>query len=519
MTKPKKTAITNDKDDAKSFFSDIYAEQMLVTAMVNSPEYIPIVLKNITGPEVFMDEASRVSFEVIMDLYNDGAEIRPMSMFQRLRVHQKWAIVKAAHLSYSYNDMMPKGPAAMEEAAHGLLSAHRRYHAWKLNEQLFQMLKSDVSDEAINKQVEDTLAILTKSAAAKYEKTSAEAIKGALVKIDNNIQKYRSGKLTGVNTGSAKINKLTSGWQKDQVIVLAGRVAMGKTSAAIDFLVAAAEDGNPCGFISMEMGAEELQNRLIANKTNIPYQRMISGELSDEELIRIQNAGEEIAKLPIYYIDDVDVKDTARCSAVVAEWKRKYGIEFLIIDYIQYLETEAKHLNDTQRVTAVMKEIKSMNRRLEIPIMALAQLSRGTEGRGDPRPTLADLKDSGQIEQDASIVIGLFNPIYYQRSGKAIYDELESDETTKVEFDENAYLYYFLKFRNGKVTRVDRYANLATCRFSDYKHMNKQADAAGQISLDVSKPMLPLEQQAHDFARNKTINDLPIDGSFEEPPF
>lgn len=513
MTSSKKTATSNTQDDAKTYFNDVYAEHMLVTGMVNFPEYIPLVRSNIPGPEVFMDEPARISYETIMELYDSSAVIKALSVFQRLRANSKWEVFKHGNLSFSYNEMMPKDAQSFLEASEGLFRMYRRYHAFKLNEQLFQMLKSDEPDEQIKKQIDDIATIMHKSVSARYEKTSAEAVEEAWVKIEENEIKFKNGNgLTGINTGSEKLNKLTGGWQKDQVIVLAGRTAMGKTSAALDFLMAAAEDGNVCGFISMEMGAAELQNRLIGNLASIPYARVKKGEFYNNEKARAAEAKEVIAKLKILYIDDVDIKDVKRCALVIAEWKRKFGLDFLIIDYLQYLDNdELRNANDTARVTAVMKEVKNMNRRLQIPIMALAQLSRATEGRGDPRPVLADLKDSGQIEQDASIVIGLFNPVYYIRQNKKIFDELEEGE---VPFEDNAYIYYILKFRDGQVCRVDRYANLAMCRFSDYKHLEKSQ--TGQLKLAGLKldPAKNPEQQAHDFRTNKVFDNIQPDSSF-----
>lgn len=501
------------KKEEDSQFLDASIEQQLVTALTIQPGYFGAVQKIFPHSSVFQDEPSRLVYETISDLHQEGAEIRSLAIFQRLRAVGKFSIVSKAGMSLREGPFIPSTSKEIIDTAEAVMSNYRR---GLVNEFLYKLstdLGSNKSDQELTDYVFKCYQALALSGNAKYEKTSREANDEALAQLEKNMQKYRSGGITGVPTGSKKIDDMTGGWQNDSVIVLAGRPAMGKTSCAIDFMLAAAQSGVPCGFISMEMGAKELKFRQWANYTNIPYSRMRKGEISNDELVRLQNAASEISKLPIWYIDDVDVKDIVKLTAVVSEWKRKYKLGMLFVDYIQYLESdEFRNYNDTQRINHVMKQVKTLNRNLEIPIMALAQLNRDTEARGNPRPSLADLKGSGQIEQDASIVIGLFNPMYYLRQGKKLYDEAEGEEA-KVEFEENAYLYYFMKFRDGEIQRVDRYANLATCRFSDYRHMGKEQAA----TLSFEKSSSP-EQQAHNFATNKIFDVVKPASSFSEGP-
>lgn len=506
MTNSNKREIGIVRDE----YSDIWAERMLVTSMVLWPENIGLVFKLIPNDDVFQDEATRIVYEVVRELYHERSEIKSLSVFQRLRSKDHFGVIRRAKISLGYDEMVPRSTKEVCDTAEGILSLYRRHKANELNVRLNSELSKPNKDSEVAELIYKTYEAITLSGGGNLEKTSHEATKEALEGIDKNMRLKREGKLAGISTGSKKLDEITGGWQEDQVIILAGRTAMGKTAAAIDFMLSAAKSGTPVGFFSMEMPAKQLNFRIAANYTRIPYKRIRSGDLSDEEWKMIESALSDIAKLPIYYFDDVSTKDVRRLEAIATEWRRTKNVGLIFIDYIQYLEMPGGDSGSTDRVTKVSKAVKTMQRNLKIPIIALAQLNRNSEGRGDPRPKLADLKDSGQVEQDGSIVIGLFNPAYYLRQGMKITDELEDGD---VPFDEKAYCYYVLKNRDGDVVRVDRYADLATNRFSDYRDFGSTSDVSSPVKVPV-KPFDINPQLNHDYARNKVFDRLN-----EEPPF
>ena len=262
----------------------------------------------------------------------------------------------------------------------------------------------------------------------------------------------------------------------------------GKTSCGLDFALAAAEQGFGVGFFSIEMDSEQLNFRLAAAKTGIKYSDMIKGTLSDEEFVKIQTALSAIAKLPIYYYDDPSISQVDKLSSVATEWCRKRDVKLIFIDYIQYLQALKTSTTIVQQISAVSMAIKSLQRKLKIPVIALAQLSRAVESRADRRPIMEDLRESGQLEQDASIIIGLFNPDYYLRKGVKLDDELNHNQP----FPERMYCYYMLKSRNGAHYRVDRYADIATNRFSD-------TDSLG---------FLPLPEATKHFMSNESLKNI-----------
>ncbi|GAB2774314.1 replicative DNA helicase [Rhabdobacter roseus] len=460
-----KTAHKATSSDSLAKFVDVYQERLLVTALAHHPAMIAPVQKLLPGTEVFQDEAARICYECISELHREGEIIRPHAVLTRVRARGRFETLKAAKLSLAFDEMAPNKPVEIIDCAEGILSLFRRYNASEFNLDLNKQLSNEASDTELIDTCQNILKVLTLSGLGKLEKSSKEAAMEALGKVNKSMAARKTGKAVGVPSGSSKLDRYTGGWQEDQLIILAGRPGSGKTSCALDFALAAAGAGHPVGFFSMEMPAAQLMVRLAANLTGIEYRRIRNGEVDLEDYKRIENALAELAKLPLYFFDDTAVKDVYRLEAIASEWRRIHKVELIIIDYIQYLEIRG-HTKGYDRVTEVTKAVKTMQRNLKIPVIALAQLSRATEGRSDPRPKDSDLKESGQLEQDASLIIGLFNPEYYARKNITLYDEQYGEEN-KVPFKQGTYCLYLLKNRDGDVVRVDRFAHLATGRFSD----------------------------------------------------
>lgn len=284
----------------------------------------------------------------------------------------------------------------------------------------------------------------------------------------------------------------------DGLFLLEDFTVTHNTSAALDFVLSAAKAGHPVGFFSMEMDSEDLNFRLASIETAIPYNKMIKGWTTDEEWIRIETALSQIAELPIFYYDDVSVQNVHKMAIVAKEWCRTRGIKLIFIDYIQYLQANDKFGSSTEQISAVSRAVKSLQRALKIPIIAMAQLGRQVDSRPDPRPRKEDLKESGQLEQDASTIIGLFYPEEYERIGRIQYDENRGKEE---KFEENAYCLYLLKRRSGGYARIDRFCDLATCRFSDTNIF--KPDPQAQIQFSTNKV---LDQIPSSF--EKTIPDV-----------
>jgi replicative DNA helicase len=249
------------------------------------------------------------------------------------------------------------------------------------------------------------------------------------IAIDNAGEAYkRDGGLSGVSAGIMALDQRMGGLQKSDLIILAGRPGMGKTSLAtnIAFNIAHAyvaeteADGTPkaanggiVGFFSLEMSAEQLATRIISEQAEISSSKIRRGEINESEFAGLAACAQEMSRIPLY-IDETGGISIAQLSARARRLKRQRGLDVLIIDYIQLMQgSKRAGDNRVQEVTEITTGLKALAKELNIPIIALSQLSRQVESRDDKRPQLSDLRESGSIEQDADVVLFVFREEYY----------------------------------------------------------------------------------------------------------
>ncbi len=243
--------------------------------------------------------------------------------------------------------------------------------------------------------------------------------------------KDRDGGLSGVSTGINGLDRRLGGLQKSDLVILAGRPAMGKTSLAtnIAFNIAAAfeaaeqadgsivaKNGGVVGFFSLEMSSEQLATRIISEQTEISSSKIRRGMINDGELGKLIACSEMMQRLP-FYIDQTGGISIAQLAARARRLKRQRGLDVMIIDYLQLMQGSAKTSgNRVQEITEITTGLKALAKELNVPIIALSQLSRQVESRDDKRPQLSDLRESGSIEQDADVVLFVYREEYYLQS-------------------------------------------------------------------------------------------------------
>ncbi len=240
--------------------------------------------------------------------------------------------------------------------------------------------------------------------------------------------KDRDGGLSGVSSGIHALDQRMGGLQPSDLIILAGRPAMGKTSLAtnIAFNIAAAyepaeqadgsfkaKNGGVVGFFSLEMSAEQLATRIISEQTEISSSKIRRGNINDQELVKLIACSETMQRLPLY-IDQTGGISIAQLSARARRLKRQRGLDVMIIDYVQLMQGSTRAQgNRVQEITEITTGLKALAKELNVPILALSQLSRQVESRDDKRPQLSDLRESGSIEQDADVVMFVYRDEYY----------------------------------------------------------------------------------------------------------
>ena len=219
--------------------------------------------------------------------------------------------------------------------------------------------------------------------------------------------------ITGVPSGLHKLDRLTSGWQDSDLIILAARPSMGKTALMLQMLRAAARAGVPAGVFSLEMAKQPLVDRQIAQISRVDLQRIRTGALTDDHWREITRAAGLLCDMPIY-IDDSTEAHYRQITRRARQMVRKYGVKIIFIDYIGLMSGDNKN-NRTQEMGEITRALKAMAKDLCLPVVALSQLNRGVESRNDKRPKMSDLRDSGEIEQDADVVMLLYRDDYYAK--------------------------------------------------------------------------------------------------------
>ncbi len=224
--------------------------------------------------------------------------------------------------------------------------------------------------------------------------------------------KSHSKGVTGIPTGYVALDAMTSGFQKGDLIVVAGRPSMGKTAIALSLLSNASRQGYSIGFFSLEMAAEQLTLRLLSSESGIAHHSIRNATITSQEWINLTNVAAKLADAKIF-IDDTAMLDIMSLRAKARKLKAAHGLDLLVIDYLQLLHSTKKHENRHQEVSEISRSLKALAKELEIPVIALAQLSRAVDSRMDKRPMLSDLRESGAIEQDADVIAFLYRNVVY----------------------------------------------------------------------------------------------------------
>lgn len=222
-----------------------------------------------------------------------------------------------------------------------------------------------------------------------------------------------NGELVGVQTGLVKFDENTTGFHAGDLIILAARPSMGKTSLALNWLeYTSMSQGIPCAFYSMEMPAEQLAIRLISSFGRIGMQSVRTGKLNPEEWARLNNAASSIQSAPIY-IDDSAALSPDQLRSSARRLKREFNIGFVVVDYLQLMQVPGSSDNRNNEIAEISRSLKALAKELELPIVALSQLNRGVEQRENKRPRMSDLRESGGIEQDADLIVFIYRDEKY----------------------------------------------------------------------------------------------------------
>ncbi len=288
----------------------------------------------------------------------------------------------------------------------------------------------------------------------------------------------REGQLAGVPSGFSDLDKLLGGLHPSDLLILAGRPSMGKTALATNIAFHAArtvEDieanrNHIVAFFSLEMSSEQLATRILAEQTQIPSERIRRGELSNDDFERLVVVSQELERLPLF-IDDTPALSIAALRTRARRLKRNSGLSMIVVDYLQLMHgsSSARNENRVQELSEITRGLKTVAKELDVPVVALSQLSRAVENRDDKRPQLADLRESGSIEQDADVVMFVYRDEYYL-ARKEPREGTPEHVTWQEEMDKVHNLAEVIvgKQRHGPIGKVTLRFEGETTRFSNY---------------------------------------------------
>jgi len=224
--------------------------------------------------------------------------------------------------------------------------------------------------------------------------------------------KSHSKGVTGVPSNFSSLDEMTSGFQKGDLIVLAGRPSMGKTAVALNFACNAAREGHGVGIFSLEMAAEQLTLRLLSSEARVAHHNIRNATITSDEWMELTNVAARLAEMKLF-IDDTAMLSIMDLRAKARKLKAEHRLSLLVVDYLQLLHSTRRHENRHQEVSEISRSLKALAKELEVPILALSQLSRAVDSRMDKRPMLSDLRESGAIEQDADLIMFLYRDVVY----------------------------------------------------------------------------------------------------------
>lgn len=378
------------------------------------------VVSEILHPETFYEQRHQKIFQAIQTLNIQEKPVDIMTVTEQLRRQGELEEVG--------------GPAYIVDlSSHVASSANIEYHSHILAQKYLarQLIHfaSTIETDAFSEQT-DVDELMQRAEAQLFElsqKNMVQDFKQIASVVDEAHQillkaANTSGGLTGVPSGFTKLDEITSGWQPSDLVIIAGRPAMGKTSFALSIAKNVAVDYNvPVAFFSLEMNNVQLVNRLISNVCEIAGSKILNGQLAKDEWERFDNNVRRLQDAPIY-VDDTPSLSIFELRTKARRLVREHGIKLLMIDYLQLMNASGMRLNSRQEeVSTISRSLKGLAKELNIPILALSQLNRSVESRDGgkdgidgKRPQLSDLRESGAIEQDADMVLFVHRPEYYR---------------------------------------------------------------------------------------------------------
>ncbi|HEX8517090.1 MAG TPA: replicative DNA helicase [Bacteroidia bacterium] len=475
-------------------------EEAVLGALMLEKDALTNVI-DILKPQSFYKEAHERIFSAIERLFTRSEPVDILTVTQELKKTGELDIVGGAY----YITQLTNRVAS---------AANAEFHARIISQKYIQRELIRTSSETIRDAYEESsdvfdlldraekglFSIVEGNIRKNYDKMHT-LIKKAIEQIE--VAKNRKDGLSGVPSGLTALDRLTSGWQNSDLVIIAARPAMGKTALVLTMARnAAVEFQKPVAIFSLEMSSLQLVTRLISNEAELPGEKLKKGTLEDHEFEQMNAKINKLAEAPLF-IDDTPGLSVFELRAKARRLKEQHGIQLIIVDYLQLMTAggEGKG-NREQEISTISRSLKGLAKELNVPVIALSQLSRAVETRGgDKKPQLSDLRESGAIEQDADMVMFIHRPEYYG---------LTEDETGMPTAGMAELI--IAKHRNGPVDSVKtRFIGLYT-KFADLDTLDSSPEY-GSSSKGLT-PSNDFDNPVNSVIRGSKMNDIEEDHPF-----
>lgn len=418
------------------------------------------VAREIIWPECFYVDAHQRIFRAMQSLNDRYQPIDIEMVCHQLKTTDELEIVGGAYTVLKLTNNVTSS-AMLESYCRIILEVHMKREMIRISGETLARAYEESSDifDILSEHERELTAVSSGPLQSNYSDIQTEAVK-AVSRIEE--LRGKNQDFTGIPSGFRELDRITHGWQDTDLIILAARPSVGKTAFALNLARNAAmrpEKRTAVAFFSLEMSKGQLVNRILSTESEIWLEKIQRGKLNDREMeVLYKNGLNAISKAPIY-IDDTAGLNIYELRAKCRRMKRKHDIGLIIIDYLQLMSgTGDRNSNREQEISRISRDLKGLAKQLNVPVIALSQLSREVEKRSGAgkMPQLSDLRESGAIEQDADMVMFLYRPEYYQQ------DVNENGESTKGETHVK-----IAKHRNGDLGLITLRANLAIQKFYD----------------------------------------------------
>ena len=392
----------------------IEAEEALLGSVFIKPDVISDVI-DIVSPNDFYKNNYKIIFNEMIKAYNLGKIVDTLVIINSLEMLNLIDEIGGVDIIYDLIDVVPTAANAVNYAQIIKENAIRR-RLIDTGEKIARM--SYRGYDEVDVMLDKAESMIFKIAEAKQKKDVLSLSELANQKIrDLDEMSHTKGGLKGISSGFNQYDALTSGFHGSDLIILAARTAKGKTAFALNLALNVAKSGRHVLIYSLEMGNEQLFDRLLSIESKIKLKAIKDGTLSGDDYTAIGNGLGRLAELPLYVSDSSSV-NMLEIKAVARRLKAEGKLDFMLIDYLQLINpAEGSRKNREQEISEISRSLKIIAKELNIPIVTLSQLSRSVESRTDKRPILSDLRESGAIEQDADMVMFLYREKYYLKDG------------------------------------------------------------------------------------------------------